>query len=217
MKDGRLHDDVVVWVGALRHDGEVVDSQTSRARLRIPVGLRHRIRRDGFRATSVLRLPPGSYQLRVVVHETGAGRTGSVVSHLEVPKLEEGLLRGVALSSKAESRIPMAGLEGDLAALPGPLSATRHFRRNDELIAYVELLNPSGKDLRLVMALRSEDGRTVTRFEDAAPETSGKSVLVVSRRFPLSELARGDYRLDIRAMSLDGREFAARQAAFAVR
>ena len=215
-KEGRLHDDVVVWVGALKHSGELVDSQISRAQLRVPVGLRTRLRRDGFRAMSVLRVPAGSYQLRVVVREANGERTGSVMTELEVPRREDGLLRGVALSSKLESRIPTAGRADDWAVLPGRLTATRQFRRTDELIAYVEMLGSPPKDGRLVMSVRDSDGSSRMRFDEVLSDSAEDSAMIVSRSFSLSELTRGSYRLEIRALA-GGDEVASRDVDFAIR
>ncbi len=216
-RDGKIYDDVEVWIGAFRYDGELADSVTSRVALALPAGARNQLTRDGFRAMGKLRLEPGSYQLRVALYESGADRTGSVLVDLEVPALKAGLLRGMALSSVMESRIPVAGYNRVDAVLPMPPVTTRTFDRADELILYVELINPDEKDFNLVMDMRTVDGRPVMYVEDKAPSSDGEPVLLVSRRVALSDLESGEYQVTFRAIDLDGDELAVRQTRFRVR
>lgn len=163
----------------------------------------------------VLRLAPGTYQLRVALHESGTARTGSVLVDLNVAEPKESVLRGFTLSSTLESRIPVAGYEREDPVLPTPPVTTRAFERADELIAYVELTNPDEKEFILVMDIHTPDGRSVSQAM-GQPESDGKSVVVVSRRLALSTLESGDYQMAFRAVDADGEELAVRRTRFSV-
>ena len=216
-RDGKIYDEVEVWIGAFRYDGELADSVTSRVALAVPAGARSQLSRDGFRAMATLRLAPGSYQLRVALYESGAALTGSVFVDLEVPAPKAGLLRGVALSSTMESRVPVAGYDRVKAVLPTPLVTTRTFDRADELILYVELTNPDKKDFNFVMDIQTVDGRPVMHEKGQAPSSDGEPVLLVSRRVALSDFEPGGYQVNFRAIDLDGDELAVRRTLFRVR
>ena len=65
-------------------------------------------RERGLRVISEVSLPPGRYQLRVAVAETGAGQTGSVFHDVEIPDFRAAgfWMSGVTLTSGDASQTP---------------------------------------------------------------------------------------------------------------
>jgi len=216
-KDGEtISDEVELWIGAFGLDGELADSTTRRVSLNVPSDLYPRLLEDGFRAMGMLRLAAGTYQLRVAVHESGAALTGSVLTDLEVPEPDDGVLRGAALSSIQQAQIPVAGYDREKTSLPTPITTTRLFHGDDELLAYIEVANPDERSFNLVLEILDPSGRSVKHVEGKAPGTREETVAVLSMRVALGTLAPDDYRLAIRAVDAEGKDIAERRVNFTV-
>lgn len=161
-----------------------------------------RARERGFRVASQIDLEPGRYQLRVGAAEEG-GKAGSVLYDLEVPDFDRESLTmsGVALTSVLSANIPTALSNNPLEQfLPGPLTATREFSRDDELALFVEFYenarNLPPHRLDLSTTVRSEDGRVLfeNREErDSSELAGGRGGYGYQSRIPLEGLGLGRF------------------------
>ncbi|HJQ35212.1 MAG TPA: VWA domain-containing protein [Pyrinomonadaceae bacterium] len=138
------------------------------------------------------QLPPGYYQLRVVVREAAGGRLGTVSRYVEVPDLSKGRL---ALSSIFLHAVDLSG-----AAQPVPLAAVRQLSRKQDLrysaIVYNAKLE-AGKPRLLTQTIVSRDERIIYRSPErpATPRGNDPSQLVVVEQIGLGKLSPGHYLL----------------------
>jgi VWFA-related protein len=170
-------------------------------------------RTQTLRLVSQLDLPPGQYQLRVAVGETG-GRNGSVLYDLEVPDFYRAPLTmsGVALTSASARLTPTVLPKNPLADfLPGPAITTREFAREDELALFAEFYeNAAGAPphrLDITTTLREEGGRIVSQNTDerSSTELQGKQGgYGYTARLPLKALAPGLYVIRVEGKSRIG-------------
>jgi hypothetical protein len=217
-RNREIRDEVEVWVGATDRDGRLVDSHAQRVELRLPADLRERIAADGFRASAALRLRPGRYQLRAAVREVGGGHVGTVVTELQVPDVDDAVLRGLAITSEREARVPVAGFGEIGSALPVAPATTRTFDGEDVLIAFLEVTADRDEDFELLLEVRNgSDDAIVSQVGGPAPPRRDGEVLMLSKRVALSRLEPGDYRLVFRALSPEGEALSERSDRFSVR
>ena len=166
-----------------------------------------RVRGSVVRVNPRISLPPGRYQLRVGVRESGAGEMGSVFYDLNVPDYEA---RGIAMSGllltdqAARAQFtPQPDQELPAGALPSPATSRRTFSRNDVLSVFAEVYNNiSSRDpvrVEVVTTLTGEDG--VARF--SARETVAGNV-PISKQIPLNDINPGKYVLRVEARALGG-------------
>ena len=138
------------------------------------------------------QLPPGYYQLRVVVREAAGGRLGTVSRYVEVPDLSKGR---PALSSVFLHAVDLSG-----AAQPVQLTAVRQLSRKQDLrysaIVYNAKLE-AGKPRLLTQTIVSRDDRIIYRSPQrpATPRGSDPSQLVVVEQIGLGKLSPGRYLL----------------------
>jgi VWFA-related protein len=138
------------------------------------------------------QLPPGYYQLRVVVREAAGGRLGTVSRYVEVPDLSKGRL---ALSSVFLHAVDLSG-----EAQPVPLTAVRQLSRNQDLrysaIVYNAKLE-AGKPRLLTQTIVSRDDRIIYRSPErpATPRGADPSQLVLVEQIGLGKLSPGHYLL----------------------
>jgi hypothetical protein len=162
-----------------------------------------------FRVLRTLKVPPGKYQVRIGARE-GGGKVGSVLYDLEAPDFSKGpiAMSGIVLSSALTAVIPTASPGGNDVKdlLPLTPTATREFRRGDEISAFVELYDNLGKAPahRVVIdtTVLSDEGKTVFTSSDerGSDELSGSGGGYghVSK-VPLTTLAPGRYVLRLQA------------------
>ncbi|HWW73808.1 MAG TPA: hypothetical protein VNZ44_00345, partial [Pyrinomonadaceae bacterium] len=138
------------------------------------------------------QLPPGYYQLRVVVREAAGGRLGTVSRYVEVPDLSKGRL---ALSSIFLHAVDLSG-----AAQPVALTAVRQLSRKQDLrysaIVYNARLE-AGKPRLLTQTIVSRDERIIYRGPErpATPRGGASSQFVVVEQIGLGKLSPGHYLL----------------------
>ncbi len=174
-----------------------------------------RVRGSIVRLNPRMTLPPGRFQLRVGVRETGAGEMGSVFYDLQVPDYTRGLgMSGLLLTDGAARLQFSPQLDDQLPAgsLPAPATSRRTFTQNDTVSAFAEIYdsNNSSSDARRVevtTTLVGEDG--VAAFS-SRESLSGGSAAVKSSRTPitkqiaLKDVRAGRYVLRIEARLLGG-------------
>ena len=88
-KDGKYLNTLEMSYMALDKQGKVADGKRDAVALSFKPETYRRVLESGMRVQSRLELPPGSYQLRVAVRESG-GRTGSVFYDLVRARFREG-------------------------------------------------------------------------------------------------------------------------------
>jgi hypothetical protein len=166
-----------------------------------------RVRGSVVRLNPRIALPPGRYQLRVGVRETGAGEMGSVFYDLTVPDYQaRGIaMSGLLLTDQAARAQFTPQLDEALPAgtLPAPATSRRTFSRSDVLSVFAEIydnVNPrdAGR-IEVVTNLIGEDG--TARF--SSRETLAGNT-PVSKQIPLNEMRPGDYVLRVEARALGG-------------
>ena len=209
-KDDRFLDTVELSISAVDAGGAVRGGRQHRLDLELRADNAVLARERGLRVTSELSLPPGRYQLRVAVAETGAGRTGSVFHDAEIPDFRAaGLsISGVALTSGDASQTPTVRALDPLAnVLVSPATTAREFGRDDVIALLAEFYDNGAVTphaLELSAVARGEDGRTV--FEHRDQRSSGG--IDVRHRYavqiPLNGFAPGSYTIRIEGRSLAG-------------
>jgi VWFA-related protein len=170
-----------------------------------------RVKKYGLRANPRIELPPGRYQLRIGVRESGAGQMGTVFYDLEVPDFTRGRLTMSGLLLSAPSAQSTLAAQPDPVAgklLPGSATGRRSFVSSDVLSLYAEIYeNASGAPPRRVdvaTALIDEAGREVSVARDVLTrgpsDTNEKSATFgLSKQLPLKDLPPGRYLLRVDA------------------
>ena len=174
-------------------------------------------------------MPPGKYQLRIGVRESG-GKVGSVIYDLDAPDFSKGNLTmsGIALASASGSRIPTVSPDPNAGefkdVLPAPPSASREFPRQDTLAVFAEVYDNVGKTphrVEITAAVLADDGKVVhttsdmRKSEELQGATGGYGY---TTNIPLASLAPGRYVLRLTATSLLGKpEPVTREIEFRIR
>jgi len=175
-----------------------------------------RVRESIVRMNPRMVLPPGRYQLRVGVRESGAGEMGTVFYDLQVPDYSaNGLaMSGLLLTSDtARSQFtPQPDDQLPQGSLPAPATSRRAFARGDVLNLFAEIydnVSRTPQRIEVITTLVGEDG--VAAF--ASRETLGATAaagdatnarIPVMRQIPLKELRAGRYALRLEARALGG-------------
>lgn len=178
------------------------------------------VRSGTFRILRTIEVPPGTYQLRVGVHESGADRVGTVMYDLDAPDFSKGALTmsGVAISASSLSGVPTV----DPAAvhkggppkgpnlkdlLPAPPTAAREFLPNDTLAICAEVYDNEGSTphkVDITTSILSDDGKLAfsKSEERSSDELHGRSGgYGHTTTIPLAGMAPGRYVLRIEAKS----------------
>jgi VWFA-related protein len=170
-----------------------------------------RVKQYGLRANSRLDLPPGRYQVRVGVRESGAGEMGTVFYDLDVPDFtrERVSMSGLLLSAPSAQQTFTAQADPVAAKLlPGAATSRRTFTRSDVVSLYAEVYEnaSSGPPRRIDVTTRliDEAGRDVVTahevLERGAPAANDRSTtFAVKRELPLKDVAPGRYLLRVDA------------------
>jgi VWFA-related protein len=152
--------------------------------------------------TDRLVLPPGRYELRMVVHQPG-GATGSVVTHLEIPDFtrEPLAMSGLVLAAAGTDGPVLYG-DARLESLLGMQATTlRRFSEADVVTAFAEVYTDARTgeaDLRVQAKLSKGSGAPL-RSVAAARVSGGPDRVAYTAELPLTGLVAGDYVLTLEA------------------
>jgi hypothetical protein len=187
-----------------------------------------RVRDSIVRVNPRIELPPGRYQLRVGVRESGAGEMGSVFHDMQVPDYNaRGLaMSGLLVTDGAAGRefSPQPDDQLPPGALPAPATSRRTVNRNDVLSVFAELYdNGSSRGARRIevtSALVGEDGAApFSSRETLTGGTTGEkgARIPISKQIPLKDVRPGRYVLRVEARVLgDGGTPAVRETLLTV-
>jgi hypothetical protein len=213
-RDGVFHDRVEVAFSAVGANGTTHQGNTHVLTLALRPDTLAMARERGLRVTSEIVLPPGRYQLRGVVSDDGAGRSGSVFYDLEVPDFYgSGLsMSGVSLTSASGSAVPTVVGKDPLAnMLPGPPVTMRAFGREDVLALFAEFYenipNAPPHVIDLGTTVRADDGRTVFQHREERSSVDLQGVgggYGYSSQIPLRDMASGTYVVRVEGRSRAG-------------
>jgi VWFA-related protein len=209
-KDDRLLDTVELSISAVDATGAVRGGRQHRLDLELRSANAALARERGLRVVSEISLPPGRYQLRVAVAETGAGRTGSVFHDVEIPDFRAAglLMGGVALTSGDASQTPTVRALDPLAnVLVSPPTTAREFGRDDVIALLTEFydngaVTPHGLELSAVA--RTDDGRVAFEHRDERSSGGLDSRHRYAVQIPLETFTPGRYTIRIEGRSLAG-------------
>jgi VWFA-related protein len=211
-KDGKFLNTLEMSYVAVGKQGKMVDGKRDSVALSFRPDTYKRVLEAGMRVQSRLELPPGSYQLRVAVRESG-GRTGSVFYDLFVPDFAKDPLSisGVVVTSMAAGTVPTAGAIPEIGdALKTPPTTSRVFSSADELSVLAEVYDNQGAlshSVDISATLKAEGRVQVFSNSEtrSSKELGGASGgYGYTNRIPLKGLAPGLYVLTIEARSTLG-------------
>jgi VWFA-related protein len=204
-----VHDDLELSFFALDDKGKAHEGTFYGVNLTLRPDTYARVRAQGLRLNPRVPLPPGRYQLRVGVRESGAGEMGSVFYDLDVPDFTAGgvALSGMLLTAGSVRVVPSFQPDPMANALPGPATSRREFVRSDTINLFAEVYDnvPSQQAHRVdvTASLLSEGGREIFKSTQALggePGTNSKSrTFAYSTAIPLGDAAAGRYLLRVEA------------------
>jgi VWFA-related protein len=203
----RYKDAVTLSAVVLDEKGAWVSGQKSEFDLVLEPSDREQMRRDGFRALSVLDVPPGSHQLRVGVWEEGAEQKGSVYYDLALPSSADSelVMGGILLSSKSEESVSVASTRAARDSVPFLPSTRREFTTRDQVLAGVQIFPSRAQSKEIVVdaTVRDAHGKTVFESKERHTFRTG-SPLLVRYQIDLSSLSPGPYVIDVQARGPEG-------------
>ena len=176
-----------------------------------------------------VQLPPGEYNLRVVLDFGGdIRRADAPVTVREIGK--QLVVSGIALCSRFhpykvaqtppessdQQNVPIMPFELQPLVSKGieftPTGETR-FKKKEPLIAYFELYEPlltEGRDTHVQFQVKISDAQTGEIKSDTGPRPAdpyinpGRGTIPISQQIAIGELPSGTYRLDIQAFDSAG-------------
>jgi VWFA-related protein len=213
-----FHDDLEVSFFALDDKGKPHEGTVYNLNLTLRPEAYERVRSQGLRINPRVALPPGRYQVRIGIRESGAGELGSVFYDLDVPNFASdqlsmsGMLLTTersqsALTAEADKTVPPA-------LLPGPATTRREFGNRDVLSLFAEIYDnlpaKDGHTLDAVTTLVSETGREVFKStqtisgnpQDRSQDRSKLTSVTYATSVPLKDLPPGRYLLRLGATAM---------------
>ena len=174
-----------------------------------------RVRGSIVRLNPRIALPPGRYQLRVGVRETGAGEMGSVFSDLRVPDYNaRGLAMSGLLLTDDAARLQFSPQPDDqlpAGTLPAPAISRRNFDRNSVISAFAEVYDTGAsrdsRRLEVITTLVGEDGSPAFSSRESLAGASAEvksSRIPIAKQIALKDVRPGRYVLRIEARLLGG-------------
>jgi VWFA-related protein len=175
-----------------------------------------RVRESIVRMNPRIVLPPGRYQLRVGVRESGAGEMGTVFYDLQVPDYAANGLAMSGLLLTADSArsqfTPQPDDQLPPESLPAPATSRRTFGRNDVLSAFAEIYdNVSSRNaqrLEVITTLTGDDGVAAFSSRESlagsATADARNARIPLSKQIPLKDMRPGRYVLRVEARALGG-------------
>jgi VWFA-related protein len=225
-RDGRFVETVEVSIVAADERARVQGGDNQTFSLNLEPETHERVSQTGVRLLSQLDLPPGRYQIRVGVHETTGGASGTVPYDLEVPDYSEMpfALSGVFLTSSAANLFATANEDADWTGLlPAPPVATRTFSASDTLTWFVEVYDDSSEashDINYTATVEdANDGRMFAEAGDTrtVEADAGRQAHGFTTSYPLRDLDPGLYVLRVDASTTVGNHTARRDILFEVK
>jgi hypothetical protein len=186
------------------------------------------------RYTTQVNLPPGNYQLQVVVTDgekfgsvrrplrvEDASRQGLGVSGIVLCKRIQTLPEGQEAAARAPQYVPLSGNGVEFSP-----AADIRFSRNEHLFSFFEIyLRPDERSAAAdtmfqVKLLNAESGElqldTGIRPVASASQTA-TGIVPVSGEIPIGNLPPGRYRLNVQASDSTGKKTAWRESSFVIR
>ena len=140
---------------------------------------------------------PGALELNIAIEDEYGDLLDRAIDELVAPDFTG---PDVALSTpqvlRAQSTLELRRLLADADALP---TASRFFRRNDQLLVRVEAYTPGGIAPQVRAQLLSREGTVMMELPVDAPEDDGPYQVLVQ----LSPFPRGDYLIELSAEAGD--------------
>jgi hypothetical protein len=194
-------DDVDVLVHAYDMQGRLQASDRATVRLAFRLGAGESAR---YGVLSRLTMQPGRYQLRVALHSSALGKSGSVYTDLDVPDFSKPAL---SLSGVMLDVVPplLSAPKGKLSPLlPVLPTAQREFTAGEQVGAFLRVYQGGKGPLSpVVVTARIVDGRDAEVFGKV--DTLGQDRFGPARAadyrlmLPVGSLAKGPYLLSITA------------------
>jgi VWFA-related protein len=225
-QDDRFIEDLEMSVVAADYGGKVrgSDRQTMNLKLK-PETHQVMMAGGGVRMLSRIEVPPGRYQLRVAVHESGGGNIGSVPFDIDVPDFAKPSLAisGLAITSTAAPKLVTVKPDPVLKeVLPLPPVATRAFTAVETLSVFAEIYDrstPVAHELDLTTTVVPKDGGPhVFQVTERGHVAAGGGTRTAPLRTDVSlkHVRAGDYVLKVEARTRDGSQTAVREIPFTV-
>ena len=170
-----------------------------------------RVKQHGLRANPRIELPPGRYQIRVGVRESGAGAMGTVFYDLDIPDFARAPMTMSGLLLSAPSAQRTLTVQADQVAaklLPGAATSRRSFSTSDVLSLYAEVYQnttsaPSRRidvTTRLINDAGAELSSAHDVLERGPSAPNDKSATFTLRKdLPLKALVPGRYLVRVDA------------------
>jgi hypothetical protein len=185
------------------------------------------------RYATQVNLPPGSYQLQVVVTDGEKfGRTHTALKVEDAPRQNLGI-SGIVLCKRIQS-VPDGAQTAARAPQYIPLSGNgvefspagnTHFTRGEQLFSYFVIYLPpndrtGSSDAKFQIKLTSAESGELRFDTGLRPMGSGSrtdtGVVPVSGEIPIAKLPRGRYRLEVQASDSAGNKTAWRESSFVI-
>ena len=174
-----------------------------------------RVRESVVRLNPRIALPPGRYQLRVGVRETGAGEMGTVFADLQVPDYNT---RGMAMSgllltdeAAGQQFSPQPDDQLPPGTLPAPATSRRTFDKSAVVSVFAELYDSGtsreSRRIELTTTLVGEDGNPAFSSRETVGGASAEvksSRIPIAKQIPLKDIRPGRYVLRLEARLLGG-------------
>jgi len=174
-----------------------------------------RVRGSIVRLNPRMTLPPGRYQLRVGVRETGASEMGSVFHDLVVPDYNAtGLaMSGLLITDEAARQqfSPHPDEQLPPGALPAPATSRRTFSQNDVVSMFTEIYDTNAsrdaRRIEVVTTLVGEGGESAfSSRESLSAGATSKDVkssrIPITKQIALKDVRPGRYVLRVEARLL---------------
>ena len=209
--DGVFSNIVELSLYGINQQGKPLQGLRTALELTLRPDTHDRVKRYGLRANPRVELPPGRYQVRIGVRETGAGAMGTVFYDLDVPDFARGPLGISGLLLTAPSAERTLTVQADPVAgklLSGSATARRSFTRSDVIGVYAEIYentsNGPPRRVDVTTRLIDEAGKDVAVARDELTRTASASgeksaTYAVSKQLPLRDIAPGRYLLRVEA------------------
>jgi VWFA-related protein len=203
-QDGRSAGSIELAYAVVDEEGAIEAHATKTITLSLTESTRTALQARGLRYAADVSLPAGRHHVRVAAREANGQVAGSIFWQVDVPDYSRRPLSmsPIVLASSRADQVPtVSDAAAAPAIVPGLLTATRAFERDDTLsigtVIHEREAAPDG--VRVNLVITADDGSEVYRTSGLQPgrDTRGASTSVYFAQVPLADLSPGRFVLTV--------------------